>query len=325
MAWDAMPSATGRDVRPYGPRALRDFIARGWLEQQPFVDVGGPCRCGEPGCESYLDTREGQWFVCCPTDQEEPVPVDRETLVRFTVHHGPLIAELRARNAFAPTPVAQRLWFDVHLVGERLVGAQSVAVVFVGPLHDARVPQLTGLIRQAVPTQPVVLLTAERAARLTLAVRDGLWAQGIYPVPLVAALAAPDDLVVRDDVLIAGMGRGAALPLPHARPRLLVDRQYAQVWWDGAPLTVTPQQFRLIEVLALAAKAGAPCVTRTQIGTHVWDDAETLPNTMDTAITSVRQLLAAPEGASAIESLKRRGVRLVLPPDAVHIREPPLT
>lgn len=321
MAHDALPSATGRDVRPYGPRALRQFIARGWLEPLPFVDAFGDCPCGDPDCEQRLVERDGHWFLCCARAQVPAVPVDRQTLVRFTVHHAPLIAELRASNPFAPSPAALRLYWDIHLVGERMVGAQRVAVVFAGPLADVHVPFLIGSVRQAVPTLPVIVLTAAREVRLPLTLRDALWTLGLFPVPLVSALVTPDDLVLREDVLVATLGRGAALPAPSARPRLVVDRLAQQAWWDGQVLPLNAQLYLALEALALSAARGETVVGRAQLAEHVWGYPDPPPHSVDVAISALRTALQAVSDTACLQTVKRRGIRLLLPAEAIHVRE----
>jgi DNA-binding winged helix-turn-helix (wHTH) protein len=320
---DAAPSLSWTRLRRFDQRLIRHAIEQGWLERLPLVEATDACHCGEYGCVQRLVERDSRWWFCCTQGIAEDVPVERDALVEFRVQAAPLLAQIRAENPFAASPTFECVQGDIYLIGERILGNQRVAVMFVGAFHATRVPYLIGLLRRTVEW-PILALTAEEEIVLPLAHRDALWRNRIYPVPLTQALAAPHALVVRDDVLLATLGGIEPLPGAEARPRLLIDRLNQQAWWHGELLTLPPQLYLLLEILALSAIAGEAFVSRERIGEHVWGDVDTLPNSIDTALTSLRRVLSSAPGAApdVVKTVKKRGVRLLVSPTEVHIREP---
>lgn len=323
MRHDSAPVVTWKQLRRFDQRLIRDYVNRGWLTRLPLVEATDACHCGEYGCVQRVLERGGRWFLTCATGIAEDIPVERDDLVEFRVAFPPFIEELRARNPFTASPASECLQTDIHLIGERQLGSQRVAVMFVGACHAERIPYLIGVLRRS-GEWPILALTAEAAISLPLTQRDALWRNRIYPVPLTQALAAPHALVLREDVLLATLGGIEPLPGDNALPRLLIDRLNQQAWWQGALLPLPPQLYLLLEVLALSLKAGEAFVSRERIGKHVWGDVDTLPNSIDTALTSLRRVLSPADGnePDVVKTVKKRGVRLLLPPAEVHIREP---
>lgn len=323
MRHDTAPILTWKRLRRFDQRLIRQYVNRGWLERLPLVEATDACHCGEYGCAQRVIEREGRWFLSCAQGIAEDIPVDRDDLVEFRIVVPAFIADMRAQNQFTASPASQCLQNDIHLVGERMLGNQRVAVMFVGSFYSERVSYLIGLLRRSVEW-PVLVLTAEAGIILPLTQRDALWRNRIYPLPLTQALASPHELALRDDVLLATLGQIEPLPSADARPRLFVDQINQQAWWHGELLTLPPQLYLLLEILALSAKAGETFVSRERIGEHVWGDADTLPNSIDTALTSLRRLLTPVDGEDpeVVKTLKRRGVRLMVPPDEIQMRRP---
>jgi DNA-binding response OmpR family regulator len=121
-----------------------------------------------------------------------------------------------------------------------------------------------------------------------------------------------DDYLVKPFALAELLARVQALARRSANEksplltldRLTINTSSRTVTRDGAPVSLTPREYSLLEYLALRR---GKVVSRTEIETHIYDSmVEPMSNVVDSAVCAVRRKIDPPDGPSVIET--RRGM-----------------
>jgi len=154
--------------------------------------------------------------------------------------------------------------------------------------------------RDAGRTFPVLILTArdrwqEKVAGLEAGADDYL----VKPFRIEEVIARLRALVRR----AAGWSRAVLEAGPVA-----VDTATQTVFVDGAPVTLTAYEYRLVEYLALHA---GEVVSKTRLTEHIYEeDAERDSNVLEVLVARVRRKLDPERSHEPIETLRGRGYRL---------------
>jgi DNA-binding response OmpR family regulator len=108
---------------------------------------------------------------------------------------------------------------------------------------------------------------------------------------------------------LVDMSRSVALPQPIIWGRLELDLRTHQAYWEEQPLHLTTVQFRIMEVLALAAGA---VVTTEQLARRVWGEGSFSDHDrVDAHIRRIRKLIEEhPSAPQFLVRVRGRGFRL---------------
>jgi len=170
---------------------------------------------------------------------------------------------------------------------------------------DLMLPGLDGLtmlrrLRDGGRDTPALILTvksevADRVAGLRAGADDYL-----------SKPFAFDELLARVEALVRRR-YGNKRPLLRVG-ELEVDTVARKVRHRGHDITLTPREYRLLELLARRA---GEVVSRSEIEEHIYgDDAEVFSNAVESAISTLRRKLESPGAATLIQT--RRGLGYVL-------------
>jgi two-component system OmpR family response regulator len=196
------------------------------------------------------------------------------------------------------------LFADVAATGEVAVWLaterQYDAVVL-----DVALPDISGLevcrrLRAADVWAPVVMLTAhheveDRVAGLDAGADD-----------YVAKPFSFDELLARVRAVVR---RGASpRPVVMEAGGLRIDPASRRVWRDGCEVSLTVQEFALLQVLAGASDH---VLSREQLLHRAWDHAyEQRSNVVDVCVKSLRDKVDRPFGTHSIQTVRGVGYRL---------------
>lgn len=177
-------------------------------------------------------------------------------------------------------------------------------------LLDVMLPGLSGYrvlqrLREQEVSTPVLLVSAkdgeiDQADGLDLGA-DGYVVKPFSFVVLVAQLRAVLRRAQQD-----GVPRG-----PLRIGSLVVDRATREVWWEGSPISLSPREFGLLEVLA--ARAGT-VVTKDELLRAVWGDEQAATrNVVEVYVGYVRRKLEAAGAGSLVRTVRGHGYRAADP------------
>ncbi|MGE3293534.1 MAG: hypothetical protein AB7I59_03180 [Geminicoccaceae bacterium] len=232
--------------------------------------------------------------------------VDPRCLQQFEIDPGALAACL-ADAATLSGPIEQ---IDSQLVSlgclER--GTTAMPVLLAWHLLDHAVETLARTVRQLVVTRPVLLLTPTRRD-LGLEANRALQDQGLQHA-VVEALLPPEPVVGFRLDLAAVCGR------PLVAPRLVIRKTVRSVVLDGAKVTVAPQPFELLVLLATRALENSTHASRRDIYDALFQDNVHGHDVSD-IVRRLRQAFVPLVGgkgraAALIENKNRFGYRLAL-------------
>jgi DNA-binding response OmpR family regulator len=182
--------------------------------------------------------------------------------------------------------------YDVIILDWLLPGKDGIAVC-------------RGLRASAVAT-PILMLTArdsldDRVSGLSTGADDYL----TKPFAFAELLARIRALLRRSRLVQPVVLRVADLTL---------DPVGRRVTRGGVPITLTPKEYAILEVLMRSADA---IVTRTQLVERVWDEAsDVLDNLVDAHVSHLRRKIDRGTSVALIHTLRGFGYRLGLPQDA---------
>ena len=92
---------------------------------------------------------------------------------------------------------------------------------------------------------------------------------------------------------------------------LSLDPAARRVTRAGAPVTLTPKEYAILEVLM---RAGGGVVTRTRLAERVWDEAsDVLDNLVDAHVSHLRKKIDHGSGPPLVQTIRGVGYRLGLP------------
>ncbi|MDO7843918.1 response regulator transcription factor [Sphingomonas immobilis] len=191
------------------------------------------------------------------------------------------------------------------------VAALDAARGFSTIVLDLGLPDGDGLdvardLRSGGSRTPILMLTARGALQDRL---DGFdcGADDYLPKPFAFA-----ELLARLAVLVRRAGERAPEPVRCGALTVQPGTRTAAV--DGAALELSRREF---DLLAALAGAGGAVVPRAELAAAMWGEADAVnDNTLDVYIGYVRRRLADHAAAPVIETLRRRGFRLVQKHDA---------
>lgn len=186
------------------------------------------------------------------------------------------------------------------------VTALDAARGFSAIILDLGLPDCDGLVvarnlRAYGSRTPILMLTARGALQDRL---DGFdcGADDYLPKPFAFA-----ELLARLAVLIRRVGERA--PEPVRCGALTVQPGTRTVAVDGAPLDLSRREY---DLLAALAGAMGNVVPRATLAAAMWGEADAVnDNTLDVYVGYVRRRLADYPAAPVIETLRRRGFRLI--------------
>jgi two-component system, OmpR family, response regulator len=187
--------------------------------------------------------------------------------------------------------------------GARLAASEEVTLVVL----DLRLPDRDGLsvlrdIRAAKPALPVLILTARDDVRSKVeglnAGADDYLTKPFAFEELVARIRAHlRRQEERADVLRAG--------------DLMLDLRARRVERGGAPVSLTPREFALLE---LFLRHPGQVLTRTQILGQVWRfEVDPASNVVDVYVRYLREKLDRPGSPAVIETVRGVGYRVAGP------------
>jgi DNA-binding response OmpR family regulator len=179
--------------------------------------------------------------------------------------------------------------YDVAAAGDGLAGLALACQPDVGlVLLDLMIGGLSGqeVCRRirAVSTVPIIMITArvsedDRVAGLELGADD------YVPKPF-----SPREVVARVQAILRRVAAAPAPPGPPLRVgRLEIDLFARQVRIDGAPVQLTPTEFRLLEALARAP--GRTFTREELVARACGPDYDGFDRTIDVHITNLRRKL----------------------------------
>ncbi len=195
--------------------------------------------------------------------------------------------------------------FSVHYAADGEAGLQlarenEVDVIVL----DVMMPKMDGwqvceALRKSKINTPVLFLTAkdevsDRVKGLELGGDDYL----IKPFAFEELLARLRALVRRNKVNLSGRIEIADL---------VIDTDTQSVSRSGAPIFLTPREYSLLE--ALARNEGR-VLTRDVILERVWDNEESLPNTVNFHVTSLRKKIDHNHDVKLIQTVHGFGYSL---------------
>jgi len=169
---------------------------------------------------------------------------------------------------------------------------------------DLMLPKMDGLevarqLRAARKATPILMLTArdsekDKIAGLDIGADDYL----TKPFAFGEFLARVRALLRRDTLTRASVMRVGDLEL---------DTAARQVRRGGRDIALSAREYALLEYLAHHA---GQVVTREQLATHVWSDAEVESNVIDVYVRYVRQKIDAPFDTGLIHTVRGVGYTL---------------
>ncbi len=204
-------------------------------------------------------------------------------------------------------------------------GAEAIALCLGGSAPDLLVldvglPDVDGFtvcrrVRQVSERLPILFLTA-RGEETDRVVGLELGGDDYMTKPF-----SPRELVARVRALrrrLSSAQPPAVTPPPSAAPAAIalrhgpleIDPERFQVRWGGAPVVLTPHEFRL---LALLAGSPGRVFTREQVLARAWEDGGAVTDrTIDAHVKSLRRKLAEAGGTAGetlIETVRGVGYR----------------
>ena len=193
------------------------------------------------------------------------------------------------------------------LEGEQLAQQGCYDLVIL----DLMLPGQSGLVtlrrlRASRNTTPVLILTArEGAESIVELLNAGADDYLSKPFDLGELLARAKALIRR--------GKGNAHPLLRAGD-VEVNTIEQTVHRDGRPVEVSPTEYRILEYLAHRPRA---VVSKQELLEHLYDfNWQHHSNVIEAHISNLRRKLDRDSAFPLIETLRNRGYRLTLPPEA---------
>jgi DNA-binding response OmpR family regulator len=217
-----------------------------------------------------------------------------------------LLVEDDRKAARLLTKALQEEGFVVDFAGTGEVGEEMATVnEYDAIILDWLLPGKDGLavcgaLRAAGTSTPILMLTArdtvaDRVSGLTTGADDYL----TKPFALSELLARIRALLRR-----AGVARPAVLKVAD----LALDTVTRRVSRAGLPISLTPKEYAILEVLMRNA---GEVVTRTRLMEAVWDQAtEVLDNLVDAHVKNLRRKTEREVGAPLIHTIRGIGYRL---------------
>ena len=220
-----------------------------------------------------------------------------------------LLAEDDAILADALSSSLRKAGFDIEVAGNGAVAEYlllrhnfDLAVLDIGlPLVDG----LTVLkrVRVARPTLPMLILTAldgldDRVAGLNAGADDYL----TKPFAFAELLARLHALLRRSDL---------TRPVVLTVADLALDPASHRVTRGGAPISLTPKEYAILEVLM---RQPGRLVTRMRLAEAVWEDEhDSLTNLVDVHVSHLRRKIDREDVPPLIHTMRGRGYRIGVP------------
>lgn len=294
----------GLDLDGADSGLIEHLLARGVLREIRRLDRVGELAVARDG--------SGCWAVSLDGEEADQA-VDPRSLQQFEIGPGALAACL-AEAAALSGPIEQ---IDRQLVSlgclER--GTTVMPVFLAWHLRDHSAQALARSIRQLVSKGPVLLLTPTRRD-LGLEAHRALQEQGLE-YAAVEALLPPEPVTGFRLDLAAVCGR------PSVAPRLVIRKTVRSVVLDGVTVTMAPQPFDLLVLLAARALENGTHASRRDIEDGLFPGMIHGHDVSD-IVRRLRQafapLVGGKTGAEAlIETRNRFGYRLALQPREIDL------
>ncbi len=196
---------------------------------------------------------------------------------------------------------------DNGLEGEQLAQQGCYDLVIL----DLMLPGQSGLVtlrrlRASRNSTPILILTArEGAESIVELLNAGADDYLSKPFDLGELLARAKALIRR--------GKGNAHPLLHAGD-VEVNTLEQTVHRGGRPIDVSPTEYRILEYLAHRPRA---VISKQELLEHLYDfNWQHHSNVIEAHISNLRRKLDRDSAFPLIETLRNRGYRLTLPPEA---------
>jgi len=294
----------GLDLDGADSGLIEHLLARGVLREIRQLDRVGELAVVGIGLAS--------WAMSVDGDEADQV-VDPRSLRQFEIDGGALAACL-AEAAAVRGPIEQ---IDRQLMSLGCLkrGNTAIPVFLAWHLHDHSVQALARSIRQLIATGPVLLLTPTRRD-LGLEANRALQEHGLRHA-VVEALLPPEPVAGFRLDLAAVCGQ------PSVAPRLVIRKSVRSVVLDGATVTVAPQPFDLLVLLAVRAMENGAHASRRDIEDALFPGMVHGHDVSD-IVRRLRQAFApfvgGKSGAEAlIETRNRFGYRLALQPREIDL------
>jgi hypothetical protein len=250
---------SGRALKDHVGRELDCALGRRVLVELRRLDEWQPCAGCDQECEARpIRMLDGRLVAMCPHDSTSDEVLSEDHVRQFRLEAEELCLALRQDSRLdgdGPKELAPGIW----LLGHTSQQDAPSRIIFVGFEDGMGAAAIIAMLKRVAGPRPVSLLfTGHADLELRLALEDA----GVVALPVAEPLADDPTAPFRLDTGLLSSIR--------VQPRLVLRRSDCSVAFEGAPVILPPQPFKLLHFMLMEAEAGRPLIDNRLIEKELW-------------------------------------------------------
>ena len=265
----------GRLAKPFLGKEFDRLLHRGVLIEETPADEWDVCSDCECDHDSRLIQRiEGKLIAACPIDHHSDTVLEPEDLRSFQINLKLFVCELAVASGFTaePAPVLPGVWY----LG---LGPAKRALFLALPRGDVLAPGLIATLQRLAERSPITIVAPALPPADLLRFAEA----SIHYVPTADAFISAGDRIVLDEDKL--------MPPSSAAARLTVFLHESRIIFDGRDLALSPQNFKLLLLLAEGPTKGLSLVSHDTLEKHLWSHPSVRKTARNEAVRDLREEL----------------------------------
>lgn len=270
------PILWGNQARPHFGRDFDRLLRTRILIEDAPANAWPPCNA----CECGLDARpieeiDGHLVAVCPDNPRDDVRLTPDDVRSFRIDVAALVHLIAQTSGLTdgPTTIADSVWNLGYTPSGR-------AAVLVLNWHALFVQSFFVTLRASVRASPITTILPERTDLRALQL---LTEAGVHATKLQDAFSS---------VRLFTVDTSKLEPTAIAEPSLVVQRAAKAIVLFGRRLALPDRSFRLMDLFARSAAAGARVVNRLEIEQELWGNRPVDKRSAADAVRDLREQIA---------------------------------